>query len=157
MSKSIVMATPATVDLQPEPIPPEWILSGTPEARGKTLVRSHDWASHIVVWDCTPGSFHWHYSSDEVLIVVSGEAFLINEKGEERRFGPGDLGFFPAGTSCTWRVSEHIRKIAVLRETMWRPLGFSLKVWNKVLRIVVLSGKSPLMLALAAWTSLNLR
>src|SRR5271169_2633108 len=100
MSKAIVTAIPSTVDLQPEPIPPEWILSGTPEARSQTLVRSDDWASHIVVWDCTPGRFTWHYSSDEVLLVVSGEAFLLNEKGEECRFGPGDLGFFPAGTSC---------------------------------------------------------
>lgn len=147
MSKAIVMATPSTEELQPEPIPPDWILSGTPDARSKTLARSHDWASHIVVWECTPGSFRWHYSTDEVLIVLSGEAFLINEKGGERRFGPGDLGFFPAGTSCTWRVSQPIRKIAVLREPMWRPLGFGLKVWNKVLRVVGLSGKSPLMLS----------
>jgi uncharacterized cupin superfamily protein len=158
MSKSIVMATPATVELQPEPIPREWILDGTPDARSKTLARSHDWASHIVVWDCTPGRFHWHYSADEVILVVSGEAFMINDKGEERRFGPGDLGFFPAGSSCTWRVTEPIRKVAVLRESMWRPLGFGLKACKKLLRVAGLAGKSPLMLALtvgAMVSSLN--
>jgi hypothetical protein len=67
-------------------------------------------------------------------MVVSGEVFIIDEKGEEQRLGPGDLGFFPAGTSCVWRVPDRVRKIAVLRESRWRPLGFGLKVWNRLLR-----------------------
>jgi uncharacterized cupin superfamily protein len=153
LSKSFLMATPATVDLEPSQIPPQWILSGTPETRSKMLTRSHDWNSSIVVWDCTAGCFKWHYGTDEVILVVSGEAFMTNEKGEERRFGPGDLGYFSAGSSCTWRVPDHIRKVAVLREAMWRPLGFGLKVFNKLLRIVGLAGKSPLLLAVAVWTS----
>jgi uncharacterized cupin superfamily protein len=142
--RSIVMATPADVELGPEPIPQEWILSGTPVARSKNLVRSRDWASTVVVWDCTAGSFRWHYSQDETILIISGEAFLLLENGEERRFGPGEVGFFPAGTTCTWRVAENIRKVAVLRESMWRPLGVCLKAWKKLLRIVGLSGKSPL-------------
>jgi uncharacterized cupin superfamily protein len=151
VSKVPVMANPATVELEPEPIPFEWIVSGRPEARSKNLVRSHDFTSHVVVWDCTEGIFKWHYSQDEVILVVSGEAFMINEKGEERRFGTGDVGFFPAGTSCLWRVSKPIRKVAVLRETMWRPLGLGLKGWKKFLRVVGLAGKSPLMLVFAIW------
>ncbi len=144
MSKSIVMATPAAIELDPEPLPPEWILSGNPEARGKMLVRSHDWSSTLVVWNCTSGSFRWHFSQDEVIFVISGAAFLLNDDGSERRFGAGELGFFPAGTTCKWRIDDHFLKIAVLRETMWRPLGLCLKVWNKLLRIVGLKGKSPL-------------
>jgi len=151
LAKSIVMTDPTTVELEPEPIPSEWILSGNPEARSKTLVRSHDWASHLVVWDCTAGRFRWHYGSDEVLLVISGEAFLLKENGEERRFGPGDLGFFPAGTSCTWRVAGQIRKVAVLREPMWRPLGFGLKVWNKMLRLTGLRRQSALTFALVSF------
>jgi uncharacterized protein len=142
--RSIVMASPASVALEPEPIPPEWILSGTPIARSKHLVRSRDWTSSVVVWDCTPGQFRWHYNQDETILVISGAAFLLLENGEERRFGPGDVGFFPAGTTCKWRVSEHIRKVAVLKEDMWRPLGFGVKAWKKVLRMAGLAGKSPL-------------
>ena len=100
------------------------------------LARSHDWTSHIVVWECTDGLFKWYYPQDEIMVVISGEAFLIEGEGKERRFGPGDLGYFPAGTSCTWRVPQGIRKVAVVRETMWRPLGFSLKVWNRLLQTV---------------------
>jgi uncharacterized cupin superfamily protein len=142
--RSIVMATPANVDLEPQPIPQEWVLSGTPVTRGKMLVRSKDYTETVVVWDCTAGSFRWHYSQDETLLVISGEAFLQLENGSERRFGPGDIGFFHAGTTCTWRVAHYIRKVAVVRETMWQPLGVCLKVWKKLLRIVGLSGKAPL-------------
>ena len=143
---SILITTPATVELEPEPIPPDWIVSGTPVARCKKMLRSHDRTSHIVVWDCTPGSFKWFYGMDEAIIVISGEAFMIDEKGEERRFGPGDLGFFPAGTSCTWRITETLRKVGFLKESLWRPLGLGVKAWHKILRIVGLAGKSALML-----------
>jgi uncharacterized cupin superfamily protein len=144
MTNSILTACPSTVELEPEPIPSEWILSGSPQARSKMLRRSRDWTSSVVVWDCTAGSFHWHYSQDETILVVSGEAILIGENGEERRFGPGAVGFFPSGTSATWRVDDSIRKVAVLRESMWLPLGVCLKAWKKLLRLVGLSAKSPL-------------
>lgn len=144
MLRSVVMATPENVELDPEPIPQEWILTGTPIARSKNLVRSRDWTSTVVVWDCTAGSFRWHYSQDETVLFLSGEAFLIYENGEERRFGPGDLGFFPAGTTCHWRVATYVKKVAVLREGMWRPLGMCLKVWKKLLRVTGIAGKSPL-------------
>jgi uncharacterized cupin superfamily protein len=155
MSKSILTATPATLELdQLGSIPPDWILSGNPKTRRKVLGRSPDWTSNIVVWECAAGSYKWHYNQDEVVIVISGGGFMTNEKGEERWFGPGDVGFFPSGTWCTWRHPDHFRKVAVLKESMWRPLGFSLKVWNKLVR-TALTGKSPLMLAVVAWISLK--
>src|ERR1022692_2908530 len=152
-----LIVTAASVELEPAPIPPDWVVSGSPVARCKKMVRSHDRTSHIVVWDCTPGSFKWHYGMDETIVIISGEAFMVNEKGEERRFGPGDMGFFPAGTSCTWRITEHLRKVGVLRESMGRPLGLCLKAWHKLLRIVGLASKSPLMLAVAMGTLWMLR
>jgi uncharacterized cupin superfamily protein len=147
MSRAIVVATPSGTELLPEPIPRDWILSGTPVARSsRKLATSHDWTSYVVVWDCTEGRFNWHYAKDEALVILSGEVFITNEKGEERRLGPGDLAFFPAGSSSTWNVTARVRKVAVLRETLWRPLGLGLRVWNKLLRVVGLAGQSPLML-----------
>ena len=70
------------------------------------------------------------------MFVLSGEAFLIGANGEERRFGPGRLGFFPAGTKVTWRVPAGVKKFAVVREGLWAPLGFALKAWNKVVRAI---------------------
>jgi uncharacterized protein len=151
MHQPILITDPAKIELQPETIPSEWILGGAPVARRAKLATSPDWTSSVVVWDCTPGRFNWHYMQDEAVFVISGEAFMVNEQGEERRFGAGDIGFFPAGTTCSWRVSDDFRKVAFLCEPIWRPLGFVIKVSKKALRAVGILGKSPLMFALAAW------
>jgi uncharacterized protein len=121
-------------ELEPDPIPAEWILNGNPQARFNTLVTSRDWNSTVVLWDCTPGSFKWHYSKDETVHFLSGEAFMIQDDGREQRFVAGDIAFFPAGTTCSWRITKRIRKVAVVRETIWRPLGLVLKMSKKILR-----------------------
>jgi uncharacterized protein len=134
VSKAILSVSPMNIDLQPEPIPAQWILSGTPEARGSKLTRSDDRTSSVVVWECTPGAFKWNYSQDETALILSGEAFITTEDGAERQLRPGDLVFFPAGSSCTWRITACVRKSAVLRETMWPALGLALKAVKKLMR-----------------------
>ena len=93
---SILSANLADVELETSSIPPDWILSGNPETRSKILGRSHDLLAHIIVWECGAVSYRWHYSQDEAYIVLSGEGFMNDEKGVERRLGPGDVAFFPA-------------------------------------------------------------
>jgi len=151
MSKSIVIATAASVDLEPAPIPPDWILAGAPEARNKVMARSHDRTSYVMVWECTPGRFTWHYTQDEGVVVVSGEVFISTETGEERRLAPGDLAFFPARSSATWRVTERVRKVAVLREPVARPLAFCLRAWNKLLRVGALLSTSGQLIYTFVW------
>ena len=146
VSREIVTVTPSALELGSEsvPISPSWVLSGRPLTRTKNVARSYDWTSNTVVWECTAGSFTWHYDKDEVAVIVSGEAVITNEKGEERRLGPGDLVFFPAGSSSRWRVPEGVRKIAILHEPMWRPLGLGLKVCKKLLRMAGMGHESPM-------------
>jgi uncharacterized cupin superfamily protein len=136
MSKSIVFAAPADVELIPAPIPRHWIVEGTPEARSKRLAQSADGASSIMAWSCTPGRFHWHYSVDETLHIISGEVFVTDADGEQRRLGPGDMVFFPAGSSSLWHVTQEVKKLAFCRHSMPRPLGFSLRAWNKLKTIL---------------------
>jgi len=138
MPREIVIAQPAAFELSAEEmsISPNWVLSGTPISRIKSVVRSRDWMSHVVVWECTGGTFKWRYRQDEVVVIVSGEVFITTEEGQERRLGPGDLAFFPAGSSSTWRVPERVRKVAVIRETMWWPLGLGLKVLKKLVNLL---------------------
>ena len=143
--KSIVIEATASVDLEPAPISADWILDGTPEARSRLLAKSGDRTSSIMVWECTPGRFSWHYSEDETVVVVSGEVFITTEKGEERRLGQGDTGFFPAGCSCTWRVTDRIRKVAVLRKDLPPLLGIGVRGWHLFLRIAGLRGQPSLM------------
>jgi uncharacterized cupin superfamily protein len=143
VSKAVLLVNPAHVDLQSEPIPTQWILSGAPEARGTKLTTSNDGTSSVVVWECTPGSFKWDYCQDETAVIISGEAFITVEGGSERQLRPGDLVFFPAGSSCMWRVTAQIRKSAVLRETVWPFLGLALKITKKLLRMKLPVHSSP--------------
>jgi len=140
MSISIVIADPATVALEPAPIEPGWVVEGNPEARAKELARSDDGTSVVVAWSCTAGRFHWHYSVDETVHLISGEVFITNEDGVERRLVPGDMAFFPAGSSSIWRVPSSVRKLAVCRHTLPQPLGFALRAWRRM--IAILTGQA---------------
>lgn len=147
MSNLVVRATLTAVGLEPSSIPVDWILSGTPKAWKKELARTPDQISRMDVWECTAGQFNWHYDKNESVVVISGEAFLMKPDGKELRFGAGDVGFFPAGTVCTWRVPNRFRKVAVLQESMWRPVGYAAKAWNRILQVTGLSGKPSLVFA----------
>jgi len=144
LSRSIVFVTAGASDLDPAPIPADWILSGAPETLNKELAKSHDRSATVFDWSCTAGRFNWHYAEDEILVVVSGEAFITDEKGEEHRLGPGDMGFFPAGSSCVWRITDHVRKFAMVRTVLPGPLAFALRVWNRLRRMVQRPTESPL-------------
>jgi hypothetical protein len=146
VSNSIVITSPLTIELksEPKPITAAWVLSGTPVSRTESLGRSHDFTSDNIIWECSAGRFDWHYGQDEALVVIAGEAFITSGNGVERRLGPCDFAFFPAGCTATWRVPEFVRKVAVVQETLWRPLGFALKASKKLLRMAGLSGAAPL-------------
>jgi uncharacterized protein len=144
-AKSILIEAASSADLEPAPISPDWILAGTPEARSKMLAKSHDRTSSIIVWECTAGRFNWHYSEDETVVILSGEVFITTEQGQERRLGQGDMGFFPAGSSCIWRVTDRIKKVAILRKDLPPLLGIGVRGWHWLLRIAGLRGRSSLM------------
>jgi uncharacterized protein len=128
----IIFADPATVALDPAPIIPGWIVEGTPQARTRELARSADGTTVVVAWSCTAGRFNWHYGVDEMVHVISGEAFVSDEAGVERRLGPGDMAFFPSGSRSLWRVPVAVRKLAVCRQTLPKPLGFAIRSWRKL-------------------------
>lgn len=119
-------------------------MNGSPVTQTRSIVRSRDWISNVIVWECTAGQFKWHYDKEEVVFIVSGEVFITNDNGEERWLGPGDLAIFAAGTSSVWRVPSGVRKVAVVREPLWRPLGFGVKAWKTLLRKAGIGGPSPL-------------
>jgi len=138
----IVIADPSTVVLDPKPIEPRWIIDGTPQAHARELARSADGTAVVVVWSCTAGRFHWHYSVDETMHVVSGEVFVTNHDGAECRLGPGDMAFFPAGSRSQWRVPCAVRKLAVCRHSLPKPLGFAVRAWTRLTALISLSPAS---------------
>jgi uncharacterized cupin superfamily protein len=133
MSERVMFAVPADIELAPDPIRPNWIIEGMPQARSKRLAESADGTSSVMAWSCTAGRFQWHYSVDETVHIISGEVFVTDEKGDVHRLGPGDMAFFPAGSRSIWHVPDRVRKLAVCRQSMPRPLGYAVRAWNKVL------------------------
>ena len=142
MPHPVVFAVPADVELHPAPIPPHWVTEGNPQARSKRLGASADGTASIMAWSCTPGRFTWRYRVDEVIHILSGEIFVTDENGQRRRLGPGDMVFFPAGSVSDWHVTEEVRKLAVCRHSMPRPLGFALRAWNKLVAMLANPGEA---------------
>src|ERR1700681_1204566 len=136
MSKQIVTANPAEIELGPSPFPNEWVLDGTPQARAKEIARSQDATMRVTVWSCSKGQFRWQYLVDEMLQVLSGEVFITDHTNTERRLGPGDTAFFPAGSSSVWRVTQDVRKVAVCRHEMPMLVSLALRIWKRVARAV---------------------
>jgi uncharacterized protein len=133
----ITFADPATVALDPAPIEAGWIVEGTPQARARELARSADGTAVVVAWSCTAGRFNWHYGVDEMVHVISGEVFITDGDGVERRLGPGDMAFFPAGSRSLWHVPVAVRKLAVCRHALPKPLGFAVRAWHKLIALAV--------------------
>ena len=149
MASSIFVTATDSVRLEESPISRDCILAGAPEARSTMLARSQDRTSHIMAWECTAGEFVWHYAEDETIVVISGEAFVTDEAGMERRLAEGHVALFPAGSSSRWRVTRTIKKIAMLRKDLPPPLGIGVRAWHKLLRVAGLRGGSSLMPAAA--------
>jgi hypothetical protein len=144
MRSSILVSASATAELDPSSVSPDWILSGAPKAEFKWLAGSRDGTAGLVIWDCTAGRFEWHYRDDEAVVVISGEVFIDTGSGQEHRLGPGDSAFFPAGSSCVWRVPDRVRKVAVLHKNLPHPLGLGVRAWNKLLSVLRRRGRSSL-------------
>lgn len=121
------------VALQSAPINPDWIVSGSPQARVAEVSRSSDGASNTVIWDCTEGTFRWYFGVDETVHIIEGEVFVSDEAGNNRLLRAGDIGFFPAGTWMVWRVDNYVRKVAFLRHPLPLPFGALLRVFNFIL------------------------
>lgn len=108
--------------LHPDPIPPEWIVEGTPTARRRQLVGSSDNLASTHMWDCTAGRFNWYYKSDETIYVLEGSVVVQDEAGLSQRLGAGDTFLFPAGSRFHWTVPHHIRKLAFLHAPLSRKM-----------------------------------
>ena len=135
MSAPSIVLGDVEVDLQPAPINPDWVRSGTPIARNRLLSRSEDTTACTLVWDCTPGEFEWRYDVDETIHILFGRVVLDDGTQAPRRLGPGDVVFFPAGARVYWKVEEHVRKLAFFRRTLPRPLTALIGLYRRLQRL----------------------
>lgn len=128
---SIVVSS-QDIQLSSAPIRAEWVIEGCPTARNVVLARSADRTSMTMVWDCTAGVFRWVYDQDETVHIIEGGVTLTLPDGRIEVLGAGDVVFFPAGASATWRVDSYVRKLAVFRESVPRPMALLVRLRSKL-------------------------
>ncbi|WP_372347075.1 cupin domain-containing protein [Streptomyces sp. KL116D] len=97
------------VALEPEPLDPAQIVSGTPEVTGKVLWESADGKQLRGIWQITPGVVT-DTEADELFVVVSGRATVEVEGGDTLEVGPGSAAVLREGDRTTWTVHETLRK-----------------------------------------------
>lgn len=112
LTAAVLPASDAVLD--PFPIREDWILRGTPAATVRFLAQSGDGGVVAGVWDCTAGSFQWHFECDEIIYVLDGDVEVEHE-GQRQRFERGSLVFFPVGARTRWHVARRIRKLFIHR------------------------------------------
>lgn len=132
MSPPLTRVPVADAVLLPTPIKSTWILDGAPVARTGSVGRSSDGLTWTDVWDCTAGSFEWHYGFDETVHIVEGGAVVVDAEGIEWQLRPGDVVTFRKGTMARWRVPEYVRKVAFCRRDVPRWMV----VWVRGRRVV---------------------
>ena len=100
MTEPILFSAPADIELAPDPIRPNWIIEGKPEARSRRLAESADGTSSVMAWSCTAGRFTWCYAVDETVHIISGEVFVTDGSGAIRRLGPATWHSFRQGAGA---------------------------------------------------------
>ncbi|MEU7898999.1 cupin domain-containing protein [Nonomuraea sp. NPDC049152] len=94
----------ADVQLDPDPLDPAQIVSGTPATSVAELDEGRG------IWEITPGVVT-DVERDEIFVVLSGRASIAVEGGETVEVGPGDVCLLPEGAKTTWTVHETLRKV----------------------------------------------
>lgn len=108
---------------KPDPIRPEWVIAGRPRARATELLRSPDGTLTAAQWDCTAGTFHWYFWVEETIHVLEGEVLVRDSLGRHSLLRTGDVAVMPANTWAIWHVERYVRKLAICRFPVPRPLG----------------------------------
>lgn len=122
------------VELNDDPIEPSWVLSGAPHARSAQWTQSLDATATSHVWDCTAGRFRWYFPVDETVHIIDGSVTVAVDGHDTVTLNPGDAALFHAGTWAVWDVPEYVRKHAVLRTHIPRPMALGARAYHKIRR-----------------------
>jgi uncharacterized cupin superfamily protein len=140
MSRALIEIAKLTADLTPRPIEPSWVIEGRPDATWCVLSQSADGLASTMVWHCTAGKFNWYYDFDETVLILEGGIVLESDTMPPTRYGPGDVIFFKDGAHARWHVESHVKKLAFCRKTQPVWLGFALRVFLKLKKMLLPAG-----------------
>jgi uncharacterized cupin superfamily protein len=91
------------------------MIEGRSRTSGVLISRNPDGSSECGVWECTPGLWNCHVTSDEFCHFLSGRCTYTHESGEVIEITPDTAAFFPKGWKGTCRVHETVRKVYMIR------------------------------------------
>lgn len=120
------------VELSSSPINPDWIIEGAPLARSGNWATSSDGTVTMAVWSCTAGTFRWQFTCDELIHIIEGSVEVKMSNGDQLLLGPNDSALFPAGEWTTWHVPEYVRKHAILRSPVPRPVRVFWRILSRL-------------------------
>jgi uncharacterized cupin superfamily protein len=66
----------------------------------------------IGVWEHSVGTAR-HTVNDEVFVVISGRATVVEDGGAAVEYSAGDVGILRGGVPSTWTVHETLRKVYI--------------------------------------------
>jgi uncharacterized protein len=138
---ALIETASLVVNLAPRPIEPSWIIEGDPVAQCSVLSKSADGLATTMVWQCSEGKFDWYYDFDETILILEGSIVLESDTMAPTRYGPGDVIFFRDGAHARWHVEGHVRKLAFCRKTQPVLVGFALRAFSKLKRMLLPAGK----------------
>jgi uncharacterized protein len=140
MSRALIETTNLAVNLTQRPIEPSWIIEGKPDAQWCVLSQSADGLATTMVWECSAGKFNWHYDFDETVLILEGSIVLESDTMPAKRYAAGDVIFFKDGAHARWHIEDRVRKLAFCRKTQPVWLGFALRVFLKLKKMLLPSG-----------------
>lgn len=62
------------------------------------------------IWEKSTSTFAWTYDASETCFLIAGEVTVTPDCGEPVTIYAGDLTIFPAGMSCTWKITSNLIK-----------------------------------------------
>jgi ethanolamine utilization protein EutQ (cupin superfamily) len=94
-----------------------------------------------MVWECSQGKFNWYYDFDETVLILEGSILLESDTMPSKRYVAGDVIFFKDGAHARWHIEDRVRKLAFCRKTQPVWLGFALRVFLKLKKIMIPAGQ----------------
>lgn len=62
------------------------------------------------IWTKEISEFPWSYDSQEICYFLAGAVVVTPDGGKPVSIGTGDLVTFPAGMTCTWKITSAVKK-----------------------------------------------
>ena len=62
------------------------------------------------IWTKEISEFPWSYSETETCYILKGNVEVTTDDGEKVVIEEGDFVTFPRGLSCTWKITQDIKK-----------------------------------------------